>query len=450
MNPRILVVDDQPRLRQSVREFLEIKGFDVDEAATCAEAEEAFRATRPDVALLDYNLPDGDALELLPKLKALDGDVPLLILTGHGTIDLAVRAIKEGAEQFLTKPVELPTLLVVIKRLLDTGRIRHRDLAAKHTSRRRKFNPFLGTSAAIRHLEDEARVIAGSDAAVLIEGPTGSGKGILAKWLHENSGRAGEPFVDLNCAGFSREFLDSELFGFERGSFTGAVNAKSGLLEVANRGTVFLDEVGDMDPGVQPKVLKVLEEKRIRRLGAVRDRQVDIRLIAATHQNLDALQKEGRFRSDLYYRLNTISLFVPPLRERAEDIPVVAREIIAMLGADIGRAEVVLTPAAEDALRLQPWPGNVRELRNVLERALILTRGDTIDETQLGLRSAPRAEYALNPDMTLEDVEVRHIQLVLRHLEGNVERAAGVLGISRSSLYDKIRRHNLSTTRSGS
>jgi DNA-binding NtrC family response regulator len=449
MNPRILLVEDQPRLRQSVREFLEMKGFDVDEAETCAAAEETFRSSRPDVALLDYNLPDGDALELLPKLKAVDGDVPLLILTGHGTIELAVRAMKEGAEQFLTKPVELPTLLVVIKRLLDTGRIRQNERANARTSRRRKLDPFLGTSNAIRRLHDEARMIAESDAAVLIEGPTGSGKGVLAKWLHENGPRSAEPFVDLNCAGFSREFLESELFGYERGAFTGAVNAKSGLLEVAHRGTVFLDEVGDMDPAVQPKMLKVLEEKRLRRLGAVRDRQVDIRLIAATHQNLDTLQKEGRFRSDLYYRLNTIVLFVPPLRDRTEDIPAVAREIIGALAADTGRGEVALTSAAESALRAYPWPGNVRELRNVLERALLLTRGDAIDERNLGLRPPTRSEASFDPELSLEEVEVRHIGLVLAHVDGNVERAATSLGISRSSLYEKIRRHNLTVPKRG-
>ncbi|MEO8379119.1 MAG: sigma-54 dependent transcriptional regulator [Acidobacteriota bacterium] len=447
MNQRILIVDDQPRLRQTMREFLEAKGFDVDDVGTCAAAEEAFRASRPDLALLDYDLPDGDALELLPKLKALDADVPLLILTGHGTIELAVRAIKVGAEQFLTKPIELPTLLVVIKRLLDMGRILHNEQATQRSNRRRKPDPFAGTSTVIRRLEEEARAISASDAAVLIEGETGSGKGVLARWLHENSARASEPFVDLNCAGLSREFLESELFGFERGAFTGAVTAKSGLLEVAHRGTVFLDEIGDMDPGVQPKVLKVLEEKRIRRLGAVRDRQVDIRLVAATHQDLAALQRDGRFRSDLYYRLNTIALYVPPLRQRPEDIPILAQSLVAALAEDTGRGKVVIAPGAMEALKMHPWPGNIRELRNVLERALLLSRGPAIEESQLLLRPAARAESGFGPTLSLEDVESKHIQLVLAHHDGNVERAASVLGLSRSSLYEKIRRYNLSSSR---
>jgi DNA-binding NtrC family response regulator len=447
MNSRILIVDDQQRLRQAIREFLETKGFDVDEAGTCAAAEETFRATRPDLALLDYDLPDGDALELLPRLKAIDGDTPLLILTAHGTIELAVRAIKEGAQQFLTKPIELPTLLVVIQRMLDVGRILHKEKAAARTNRRRKADPFAGSSAAMRRLETEARAIAASDAAVLIEGETGSGKGVLAKWLHENSARASEPFVDLNCAGLTREFLESELFGFERGAFTGAVNSKSGLLEVAHRGTVFLDEIGDMDAGVQPKVLKVLEEKRIRRLGAVRDRQVDIRLIAATHHDLDALQRDGRFRSDLYYRLNTIALYVPPLRQRAEDIPILAESLLAALAGDSGRGDVAIAPAAMDALKAHAWPGNIRELRNVLERALLLSPGAVIEESELILRPAARADVDFGPALSLDEVESRHIQLVLTHHDGNVERAAAVLGVSRSSLYEKIRRYNLASSR---
>jgi DNA-binding NtrC family response regulator len=448
MSERILIVEDQPRLRQMIREFLQSKGFEVDDVDSCAAAEEAFRTTIPDVALLDYELPDGDALELMPRLRAIDADVPLLVLTGHATIELAVRAMKEGAEQFLTKPVELPTLHVVIRRLLDTGRIRHNEKASKRSGRRRAVDPFLGSSAAIRTLEQDARAIAHSDAAVLIEGETGSGKGVLAKWLHENSPRAPEPFVDINCAGLSREFLESELFGFERGAFTGAVTAKSGLLEVAHRGTVFLDEIGDMDPAVQPKVLKVLEEKRLRRLGAVRDRQVDIRLIAATHHDLDALQRDGRFRNDLYYRLNTISLYVPPLRQRVEDIAVVARALVATLAEDTGRGEVAIAPAALDLLAAHPWPGNVRELRNVLERALLLSRGaETITETHLVLRPPARGELGFAPTLSLEEVEARHVQLVLGHHGGNVERAATVLGLSRSSLYEKIRRYNLSTAR---
>lgn len=448
MSQRILILEDQPRVRESIRQFLEVKGFDVDEVDTCRAAEEAFRASRPDLALLDYSLPDGDALELLPKLKAIDADVPMLILTGHGTIELAVRAMKEGAEQFLTKPVELPTLLVIIRRLLDTGRIRHNEQAALRTNRRRRLDPFLGDSASIRRLQEEAHAVAGSDAAVLIEGETGSGKGVLARWIHENSPRAAEPFVDLNCAGLSREFLESELFGFERGAFTGAVAAKSGLLEVAHRGTVFLDEIGDMDTGVQPKVLKVLEEKRVRRLGAVRDRQVDIRLLAATHHDLDALQRDGCFRSDLYYRLNTITLYVPPLRHRPQDVPIIADAILTALGEDTGRS-VKIEPAAIDALRTHSWPGNIRELRNVLERALLFSRDGVIDESHLILRAAPRSELGFNPTMTLEEVERRHIELVLAHENGNVERAASVLGMSRSSLYERIRRHNLSGARRG-
>ena len=294
---RILLVDDEPSILLAVRSFLEAKGFDVDTAETLAAAAEAFRTSPPDVAILDYQLPDGNSLDLLPDLKALDADVPLIVLTGHGTIDLAVRAIKEGADHFLTKPVELPALLVTLQRAIENRRNRQRQLAARVSATRHACAPFIGTSPAIRRLAEQARRVLDTESPILIQGETGAGKGVLARWLHANGPRAEEPLVDLNCAGLSREFLETELFGHEKGAFTGAAASKMGLLEVANRGTVFLDEIGDVDPAVQPKLLKVIEEKRFRRLGDVRDRRVDIRLIAATHHDLGRLVAEERFRA---------------------------------------------------------------------------------------------------------------------------------------------------------
>lgn len=308
---RILLVDDEPGIRLGMRGFLTAHGFDVDEATSLAEAQEAFRTTRPDVAVVDYRLTDGTALELLPRLKEIDASVPLVVLTGHGSIELAVQAVKEGAEQFLTKPVELAVLKVVLDRLVAQRRERQRLLAERSRASRGAVEPFVGSSAAIRALQAQAERIIESDSPVLITGETGSGKSVLARWLHEGGPRKDAPFVDLNCAALSKDLLDSELFGHEKGAFTGAVAAKQGLLEVADRGTLFLDEIGDMDSAVQPKLLKVLEEKRFRRLGDVRDRRVDVRLIAATHQDLGAAAREKRFRSDLYFRVSTLILHVP-------------------------------------------------------------------------------------------------------------------------------------------
>jgi DNA-binding NtrC family response regulator len=438
---RILIVDDEPAIRFGVRDFLEAKGFEVVEADGCQPAEAACRGARFDAAVVDYLLADGNALDLLPRLKAIDPALPVVILTGHATIDLAVRAIKEGAEHLLTKPVEMPTLLVILERVLEQQRTRKRQLAGKSRQARSEPDPFLGGSAAIRALAEEARKVKGSDLPVLITGETGSGKGVLAAWLHGAGPRAEEAFVDLNCAGLSKEFLETELFGHEKGAFTGAVQAKNGLLEVAHKGTVFLDEIGDMDATVQPKLLKVLEEKRFRRLGDVRDRQVDVRLIAATHHDLQALVREKKFRSDLYFRISTIPLRVPSLRERAEDIPVLAGQFLERISADMGRGKVTLSPAATSALSAHSWPGNLRELRNTLERAALLSGGSVLEPRDLRFEGS--LEEASSG--TLEDVERRHIERVLREESGQVERAARRLGIPRSTLYQRIKQYGIQT-----
>ncbi|MFP2908562.1 sigma-54-dependent transcriptional regulator [Pyxidicoccus sp. 3LFB2] len=436
---RILLVEDEPGIRLGMRGYLTAHGFDVDEAASLAEAQEAFRTTRPDVAVVDYRLPDGTALELLPRLKELDASVPLVVLTGHGSIELAVQAVKEGAEQFLTKPVELSVLKVVLERLGAQRRERLRQRADRSRTAQATVNPFLGTSVPIRVLQGQAERVLQSDAPVLVTGETGSGKSVLARWLHEGGPRADAPFVDLNCAALSKELLDSELFGHEKGAFTGAVAAKQGLLEVADQGTLFMDEIGDMDVAVQPKLLKVLEEKRFRRLGDVRDRRVDVRLIAATHQDLGLAAREKRFRSDLYFRISTLILHVPALRERPEDIPVIARHFLEELGASRGRAGVALEPDAEAALTRYPWPGNIRELRNVLERAVLLSGGGPLSRNDLRFEVTPDGAGA-EEDLTLEELERRHIERVLRRENGHVERAAARLGIPRSSLYERLKR----------
>ncbi len=456
--PKILIVDDEPGIRFGVRDFLEAEGLEVEEADSCAAAERGVREFHPDAVVLDHMLPDGTALELLPKIREIDAAVPVVVLTGHATIDLAVRAVKEGADQFLAKPVELPALLVMIRRLLESQRERRRQAAGRARQAREAVDPFSGSSAAIRRLHEDARKIAASSSPVLIEGETGSGKGVLARWLHRNGPRADEAFVDMNCAGLSREFLETELFGHEKGAYTGAVSSKQGLLEVAHRGVVFLDEIGDLDPQVQPKLLKVLEEKRFRRLGDVRDRQVDVQLVAASHQSLPQLVQDRKFRSDLYYRISTIPLRVPALRERAEDIPVLARQLLAGLATDLGRRGLRLTPEAERALSTYSWPGNVRELRNVLERAALLCGRDALEASDLRFESHPSPgppgsgpstpSDGSSPELTLEELEKRHIERVVRELGGRVTEAAQRLGIPRSTLYQKIKRFGIALPRS--
>ncbi len=442
---RILVVDDDGGVRFGVRDYLSTRGFDVDEASSCTSAEETIQAHLPDVVVLDYRLPDGDALELLPRLKAADADMPVVLLTGHGTIELAVRAIQAGADQFLTKPVELSALHLLVQRLLENRRLRQKQAAGLSRPGQAAVDPFIGTSAVIRRLAEEARQALQTDSPVLILGETGAGKGVLAGWLHRNGSRADEAFVDVSCAGLSRELLDSELFGHEKGAFTGAVSTKQGLLEVAHHGTVFLDEIGDTDPAVQAKLLKVIEEKRFRRLGDTRDRHADVHLIAATHSDLVALAREKRFREDLYYRISVIPLHVPALRERREDIPPLARTLLCRIASELGRPVPSLTDETIEALADFSWPGNVRELRNVLERALLRSRGGTVTRRHLALEGpTPTAPAGGDENLTLQEIERRHIARVLEAEGGHVERAAGRLGIPRSSLYQKIKEFGLS------
>ena len=441
---KVLVVDDEPGVRFGIRDFLEQQGYEIEEAQSCEEAQNLFRTSRPDIVIADYMMPDGTALDLLPRLKEIDPDTPLLVLTAHGSIDLAVRAIKEGAEQFLTKPLELPALQVILQRLLQKQRNHHKQLASKTRQVRLAIDPFIGTSPAIRALADQARKILSSESPILIRGETGSGKGVLARWLHENSPRADEAFVDLNCAGLSRELLETELFGHEKGAFTSATASKQGLFEVAHRGTIFLDEVGDVDLQIQPKLLKVLEEKRFRRVGDVRDRQVDVRLIAATHQDLGQFVREKKFRDDLYFRISTIPLSFPPLRERIEDIPTVAQYLLNKVSLDVGRGDLILDEDCIRALQAYSWPGNIRELRNVIERAVLLSDQYciTIKDLHFDGHGSVGAPF-LDSRLTLLELEKQHIERVLQEEHGKVEKAAKRLGIPRSSLYQKIKKHQI-------
>lgn len=440
---RVLVVDDEASIRSVLRRFLEQLGYEVEEAATCIEAERALRTALFDAAVLDYRLPDGTALDLLPGFRQREPRVPVLVLTGHASIPLAVRAIQEGADHFLTKPVELPALSAMVARLVEVGRNERRLAAQDFRSTVQVVDPFASESPDVRQLAAQARRIAASDTTVLIRGETGTGKGVLARWIHQSGGRAGEPFVDLNCAALTRELLESELFGHVEGAFTGAVREKAGLLEVAHHGTVFLDEIGDMALDVQPKLLKAIEEKRIRRLGDVTDRPIDVRLIAATHQDLSQAVEEGRFRSDLFYRINTLPLLVPPLRERSIDIPSLARQLLSQLAVELGRLSLRLSPEALERLRAYSWPGNIRELKNVLERAALLSETEVL--TPDDLRFGPGRMVVSLPadDLPLREVERRHIEGVLRRSEGRVAEAARRLDVPRSSLYERIKRYDI-------
>ena len=451
LKSRILLVDDDPGVRLGVRTYLETYGYDIEEADSCGAALAQLRGDVPDVVVLDHALPDGNALDVIRSMKSEAIDVPVIVLTGHGTIELAVTAMREGAEHFLTKPVEMASLTVVIDRVLEHQQNVRRVSATRAPAVGPVHNLFAGHSTAMRVLARDARSVASGDAPVLIEGETGTGKSVLARWIHDASARARESLVELNCAGLPRELLESELFGHEKGAFTGATGMKAGLIESAHRGTMFLDEIGDMDLAIQPKLLKVVEEKKFRRLGEVGERRVDIRFIAATNRPLAGLVDEGKFREDLFYRINTIVLRLPPLRERKEDIPGIVRQLLPQLARDTRRPMPALDEDAERALMEHPWPGNVRELRNVLERAVLLTTAPTLRRQDLRLAdTAPRgngAAAAGGAAATLKDVEWQHILRVLAEEAHNVPRAAQRLGIPRSTLYQRLKQQGVRTGR---
>jgi len=440
----ILIVEDDIRQRALLGEFLLANGLKALTAGSCLEAEHICRTHRPDAAILDYELPDGNALDLMSRLKTIDPSLPIIILTGQGSIPRAVEAVKLGADQFLTKPVDLATLKVLLQRSLANHQIRQVQLADKRRVSQQIPDPFVGKSASIRKLTEVAHKVLNTNSPVLIQGATGSGKGILARWLHQNGPRAEWPFVDLNCAGLSKELLETELFGHEKGAFTGAVQNKVGLLEIGHKGTIFLDEIADLDIQVQPKLLKVLEEKSFRRLGDVRERFVDVRLIAATNRDLHKLVHQKTFRDDLYFRISAISLSVPSLHERVEDIPILARQLLDRVGTDLGLRPPEISSEAIRYLQSYPWPGNVRELRNILERAVLL--GDQQLLTAKDLHFDVRADTDRFDDAaitTLEQVERTQIERALRILGGQVPEAAKRLGIPRSSLYNKIRQYRI-------
>lgn len=449
-NYKVLLVDCDLAFRGATRSYLEGKGFLIVEAGSGKDCNRVLEQNWPDAVLMDYSLPDVDGLQLLRDVKASDTSIPVLVTSSCATVEMAVQSMKEGAAQFLSKPFELSTLFKLLENALENRRIMRQELARKNRIPRYHRDPFLGTSPAIQKLRVEVQRVIGSDLPVLIQGETGTGKGVLAEWITTQGPRANEPFIDLNCAGLNRELLESDLFGHEKGAFTGAISQKIGLLEVAHRGTLFLDEIGDMDLSIQPKLLKVLDESRFRRLGGIHDRTVDVKLIAATHQEMESLVVSARFRSDLYYRISTIPLFIPPLRERVGDIATIAHWFLARLQLDLNCNKLHFGNGVLTALEKYHWPGNIRELRNVLERAALLSSDGLIriEDLQFQPRREPLASTVLTPvaqssDMTLEELEKQHINFMLRKENGKVDRTAAKLGIPRSSLYVKIKQYGI-------
>jgi two-component system, NtrC family, response regulator AtoC len=456
MKLRIRIADDEELIRKSLVKLLREEEYDVDAVGTAAEVLESVRRDPPHLLVLDLRLPDGSGLDLLPRLKSMAPEMNVIVITAFGDLPTAVEAMRQGATDFLKKPYEMHEMLLAVERL-KSGIVRETQLDA---FRRGELEAYLktriiGESPAMRRIWDVVAKVSQSEATtVLIEGESGTGKELVARTVHFQSSRKDAPFLALNCSSFQEQLLENELFGHERGAFTDAREPKRGLVELADQGTLFLDEIGDMPAATQAKLLRFIEDRTFRRVGGAGDLAVDLRIVAATNRELDPAVRDGAFRQDLFYRLKVVSIELPPLRERGDDVILLARHFLGLYNEKFRKRFLALDPEVEGIFRSYGWPGNVRELRNLLERIVLLEDDEVLREDHLPaemveqveavprvLREALAARSEGEEGMsTLAEVEQEHILRVLEYAEGNRSRAARVLGISRQSLIERLKR----------
>ncbi len=450
MAQRILIVDDEDSIRSSLRRLLEYKGYETLTAEDGPRALELLADKSLDVVLLDIKMPRMDGIEVLQKIRDTRADVSVVMISAHGTIETAVECTKKGAFDFLEKPLDQERLLVTIRNAITQRQLvrRNRELQRTHPGR----DEMMGTSTRLQHIRDTIERVAPTDVRLLIVGENGTGKELVARAVHDHSRRAQEAFVEVNCAAIPEELIESELFGHVKGSFTGAIANRDGKFEQADRGTLFLDEIGDMSLAAQAKVLRVLQEGKFEKVGGNETCVVDVRVVAATNKDLLAEARKSAFREDLYYRLNVVPIHVPALRERREDIPLLIQYFLARVASTLGQRPKTLADGVLELLMRHPWPGNVRELRNLVERMVILSRGERIETAEVFLErgGGPRSEFdELFAHETFQsfkdDAERRFLLRKLSENDGNVSRTARALEMQRSNLYKKIEKYGLDT-----
>jgi DNA-binding NtrC family response regulator len=429
----ILMVDDEPAVLFGYARYFAKAGYETADAGTLAEARRSVMSRRFDAVLLDLNLPDGNGLEWIRSLREDQPEIAIIVITGQGDVPTAVEAMRLGADNFLVKPVDMDGLHVFLRKSLELSALRRSDRLTQRLKKQDE-EPRFGTSPAMGKVREAVALMAENDSPVVLQGETGTGKGVCARWIHAHSIRKTGPLLDLNCSTLQGDLLASELFGHAKGAFTSAHQNKQGLIEVADGGTLFLDEIGDMDLPVQAQLLKVIEEKTYRRLGETHSRQSDFRLICATNRDLSEEVKKGRFRSDLFFRINLFPIRLPPLRERPNDVPELVEHFLSRTGytSEQVPAEVM------DLLRSYAWPGNVRELRNVIERAVLLARGGKLAQEHFpGIGTA--GSGGQKRPKGLKDLEKEYLQTLISESGGDMKKVADALEVSRATLYRKLK-----------
>ena len=443
---KILVVDDEVQIRTLLSRMLELEGYEVCQAGDCRTALKQLEFQSPDVVLCDVFLPDGNGVDLVSSVKKTTPNVEIILLTAHGNIPDGVQAIKNGAFDYITKGDDNNKIIPLVSRAVEKARMNVRlEKLEKKVGHTYSFDSVLGDSKALKDAVSLARKVSGTDVPVLLTGETGTGKEVFAQAIHYNSKRAKQNFVAVNCSSFSKELLESEMFGHKAGAFTGALKETKGLFEEASGGTIFLDEIGEMAFDLQAKLLRILETGEFIKIGDTKPTKVDVRIIAATNRDLEKEIELGHFREDLFYRLSVFQIHLPALRERVEDIPLHIKAFVSAFSSKMGKNIRTISPEYIDALKKRAWKGNVRELRNAIERSLIIADGDTLtlDALPLNMQTSSAASTESYSGFDLSGVEKMHIQKVLKYTKGNKTETSRLLGIGLTTLYRKIEEYGL-------
>jgi DNA-binding NtrC family response regulator len=438
----ILIVDDEEIVRESLMNWLKEDGYDVHCAENAKKALDKLPERDWTLAMIDLKMPGMDGIQLMDEIRKLRPGITVIIMTAYATVDTAVKAIKKGAYDYIVKPFNPEDVSMVIKKIIEHQKlVQENQYLRKELKKQYRLHDMISKNHEMTEIFDLVRTIAKSNSTVLVQGESGTGKELLARAIHEESPRKHEPFVSVSCASLTESLLETELFGHEKGSFTGADGFKKGKLELAKNGTLFLDEIGDISLKLQMDLLRVLENREFRRVGGSELLTITSRIIAATNRDLKKAIADGKFRDDLYYRLNVISFHIPPLRDRKEDIPVLVENFIEKFNIEMGKSVESVNESAIRTLMEYHWPGNARELRNVIERAMVVTKGKAITESDIHLPSTPEKVAVFG--RSLEEVELEHVRYVLESNNWNVLKSANVLDIDRVTLYNKIKKYNL-------